>query len=258
MLVSCSGNGIAAFMPDTAKPLSEQSVPLLSVCIDQGSVGFSPMHYMLFGLQANCVLISNPSHRSWNDLKHSIKQSSLWECVVASGVAMNVGFGPFEGQAWWHQIVDAGVEYSQVAGPHDPLYEHLLPKIAADRGESDMLLAPEYAEETFQVVVDSRLTQLKGPKLALCCWMSWLDCFKFWRPMRHLRLLLLLYIGLRTVWVTNDPKTLHLSLKIGKGAEGAWGGGTSIVAPRVVCCSSLSAGLLGTMAARQLRLLACS
>lgn len=100
MLTSCRGSGIAAFTPDIGKPVAEQSLPLLSVCIDQGSVGFSSMHYLLFGLQANCVLVSDPNHRSWNDLKHSIKQSGLWECAVAPGVAMNVGFGPFEGQAW--------------------------------------------------------------------------------------------------------------------------------------------------------------
>jgi hypothetical protein len=210
MLVTCTGKGVAQFLPAGGP---EAPLPVLAVTMDQGSVGFAPMHYLMYHLKANSVIVADPNHRCWNDVKNSIKQAGLWDAVLASGVAMNVGFGPFDGQAWWHEIAEAAMQHAAVAGKSCPLLAAMLPKIAAERDEMEMLCDPGYAQYILDQIQEGRIMAVKGPKLALCRWMSWVDCYAFWRPIRSMRCLLLLYIGIQQGWVTADPSSTALCLR---------------------------------------------
>jgi hypothetical protein len=137
----------------------------------------------------------------------------MWEVILATGVAMNVGFGPFDGQAWWHQMAEAAMEHAEVAGKDCPLLAALLPKIAAERDELDMYVTTDYAKHIAEQIQQSRIMTEKGPKLALCRWMSWLDCYAFWKPLRSMRAICMVYIGIQQGWITADPSSTTLKLK---------------------------------------------
>jgi hypothetical protein len=54
----------------------------LSICIDQGSVGWCPSFYMLFAAGLSIALHFDVLHRAWNDLKAALVLSGLWDVVL--------------------------------------------------------------------------------------------------------------------------------------------------------------------------------
>ena len=80
---------------------------MLVLSIDQGSEGWAPAMWMLYAQRMRLVVVHDPSHRCWNDLKASISESGLWDAILLWGVVFNVNYGPCDGGAWWRQAQEA-------------------------------------------------------------------------------------------------------------------------------------------------------
>ena len=88
-----------------------------------------------------------------------------------------------------------------------------MPKVAADRMESDMVTDPLWVQERWADLGRTRATESKGPKVALCRWYSFQGCFRYWDPHRHSRLLCMLYLPISSDLLTEESASRSLALK---------------------------------------------
>eukprot|EP00972_Heterocapsa_arctica_P036378 5354767-Heterocapsa_arctica.AAC.1 len=60
------------------------------------------------------------------------------------------------------------MQHAAVAGKNCPLSAAMLPKIAAERDEMEMLCDLGYTQYILDAIQEGRIMAVKGPKLALC------------------------------------------------------------------------------------------
>lgn len=185
---------------------------VLCLSIDQGAEGWCPSMWLLYEAKARVVLFHDPSHRAWNDLKLAFASAGCWDAILLFGVCFQANYGPYEGGQWWRQAQEAAQSYSRTASTSCPLFQHLLPAIAAERGEKERLLEDGYAAEVLRDLWETRAFAEKGPEMALSRWMSWLHCWRFWEKQLSTRLLGLSYLGLDLGYLNHKPKSSSLAL----------------------------------------------
>jgi len=85
----------SALVPELPDDLHKQ--PTFVHFIDQGSVGASSMNFLINSLGYFMLLLPDPNHRVWNDIKNAMQRSSRfwWETVVFFTLVFNVNYGPF-------------------------------------------------------------------------------------------------------------------------------------------------------------------
>ena len=95
-LVLMTGRGLEQFMPIDPAEMSQANGygrrprRVLSCCLDQGLAGYSMMSFLLYKAQLSIVHINDIYHREWNDVKHSLQQTQLWQSVVLTTLAFNL------------------------------------------------------------------------------------------------------------------------------------------------------------------------
>ena len=62
------------------------TLPTLVCCSDQGGGGFQAWHYLLYACRLRGMLMSDPSHRAWNDVKQAVVDTGLWPPASAMQV----------------------------------------------------------------------------------------------------------------------------------------------------------------------------
>lgn len=149
---------------------------ILSLTIDQGSVGWAASQFLLRHESYNLLLLADPNHRSWNDVCASLKLSKLWPVVLMSKVLFDTNIGPWDGAKWWEELKEGCVSFVGVAGPDDPLMARYLPGILDDLGLDHT--SASFADAT-QVLLDimGDVTFLcsKGSRVSMNRWMNWLS-----------------------------------------------------------------------------------
>jgi hypothetical protein len=196
------------------KPLALEQTPVLSVAMDQCSVGVSAASFCNFHLGLRVEPIYDPAHRTWNSERAGLISAGFFEMVLLFTLPYNLNYGPWLGSAWWRHIQGAAREYKSQAGAiDDPLFRRFLPKIAADRMEGDMVTDPLWVQERWADLGRTRATESKGPKMALCRWYSFQDCFRYWDPHHHTRLLCMLYWAISSDLLTEESESRSLALK---------------------------------------------
>jgi hypothetical protein len=185
----------------------------LSICIDQGSVGWCPSFYMLFAAELNIILHFDVSHRTWNDLKAALVLSGLWDVVLLMCLVFQMNYGPFEGAAFWRQAQDSCETWRSYHGVDCPLFRALLSRIAKDRGASDRLWDEDWVKSLVDDIGSGRDADTKGPKVSLSRWLGWEHCFDYWSKDFSLRLLYLLHIGINLGFVDHNAETSILRLQ---------------------------------------------
>lgn len=186
---------------------------ILTVAIDQCSVGWSAVICLMYALRLRVVPIFDPSHRCWNDVELAIGSSNLWDVILLVTLLLNLNYGPWEGAGWWRELQEAGTAYMKAVGDWwCPAFRHFLKSIARDRGEEHMLGDESWVQSVWAELC-SVATNCKGPKVALCRWMQWLDSFRWLDPMWHSRTLVMLYWGLSLGHVTGSFETKVLKLQ---------------------------------------------
>eukprot|EP00974_Lingulodinium_polyedra_P094214 9129216-Lingulodinium_polyedra.AAC.1 len=70
---------------------------------------------MAYACHARALLMSDPSHRGWNDIKQALLDSGLWVFILLLVVVLNLDFGPWDGSAF-HQRASEGMQSLFAAG----------------------------------------------------------------------------------------------------------------------------------------------
>lgn len=222
------GNGLSSFTLSPGNRHFDCSGRLvqnqLSICIDQGSVGWCPAFYLLFACQLNLVLHFDVFHRVWNDLKASLVQAGLWDIVLLLCLVFSMNYGPFEGAAFWRQAQDSCESWKRNHGVDCPLFRSLLPRIAKDRGQSADLWNEEWVKSLIEEVGAGRDADTKGPKVSLCRWLGWEHCFDYWSGDFSMRLLHLLYMGISLGYIDHKAETSILRLQTMKAPSSSEAG----------------------------------
>ena len=58
----------------------------------------------------NIIVIWDPSHGVWNDVKVVLKECGFWLFIQLTTIAMNLPYGPWEDARWFECIKAAVVE----------------------------------------------------------------------------------------------------------------------------------------------------
>jgi hypothetical protein len=173
---------------------------VLSISIDQGSVGWAAMWFLIYHVGLSICVVNDPSHRVYNDLCLAIKACNLWWVVVLTRVAFNMSYGPFDGGAWLAQAKSSVSELFKHLRRHDPLKHFFLNNIAGDHGLEDRLREDGMEEELLSRVQYSDAFRRKNEHCALARWMSWISCAVAYLPSWHSRLWVYLWWGLTHGW----------------------------------------------------------
>ena len=74
--------------------------PVLTLALDQCSVGLSASWFMQYVLQMSMIVLPDPSHGNHNDLQGAIRScsSKLWATVLRTTLAFNAIYGPMAGR----------------------------------------------------------------------------------------------------------------------------------------------------------------
>ena len=133
-------------------------------------------------------------HRQRNDFQEGVKNSGLWHAVVMMCVAFNLPFGPWEGQGWFQTIKEMAEEAFQSLSPSNPLFIALYHRICLDMGIEPEGIA-EHRKKVFNMIFSGRAYTMKGEKVSLRRWFSWLTAADAYLPLWHSVFLNLICIG---------------------------------------------------------------
>ena len=188
--------------------------PRLTMVVDQHSVGWAAGHFLMNHLKLRLFLLYDPSHRVARDLYLALGDTGFWEVVMLQSIAWNINWGPWDGSAFWRQVQESAENYRCALGHSScPLFQSMLWQIARDRDELDQLHSPEWRDMVWDEVFTGRCITHKGPKMALCRWMSFIDCEVYWRKLHNMRLLLFTVWGISLGYIDENADSKQLRLR---------------------------------------------
>ena len=177
----------------------------LGVLMDQCSVGVTACNFMRNKLRLLVEPLFDPSHRVSNDLLLGIKISGMFPVLLAMKLCYSLNYGPWDGAKWWRtaqqSLRDALGNFKDDL---KPLWISLLPYIAKDMEKDNIASDPAWGDRVFADLQSSGAVDSKGPKMALCRWLSWMHCARHWDPLWHRRLFVLLVWGLSLGYIQGD------------------------------------------------------
>eukprot|EP00974_Lingulodinium_polyedra_P109723 10613885-Lingulodinium_polyedra.AAC.1 len=186
----------------------------LVIAADQQSTGTTGIAF-LQSLEAQLVvdLVMDPPHRFWNSEKLGLLQGNGWEPVLLTTIPYSINEGPWHGGGWLAQLNNAKDEYLALVDPACcPLFQHLLPLIAADLGKPNEVNDEAFVDSVVSMLREAKQLRTKGPVLALCRWYSWCDAREHWRPWYHFRLLIALLWAMGAGLLSKKSEEISLSL----------------------------------------------
>ena len=170
--------------------------PLLVLCLDQGSPGWSSCFWLAYHCLARVAVIHDPFHRCWNDLCNGLKDTQLWWVVHLSTMVYNVMYGPWEGSKWFSVLRLGASDFFQAADAGDPLLSSHYPFICRDLGLPEEG-TPEHIREVARRVADGPCLHKKGPRSATRRWFQWFEATDQHLDWWHSRLMIMSYVGLQ-------------------------------------------------------------
>ena len=115
-LVVATGSGWLQFALD--RDIAKNGNPLtwksLTLTIDQGSDGWSAAHF-LCARYLNVVVMFDQSHRTWNDTQLAISDCSWWSLLLLLVSIMNLDYGPWAEERWYHETKESAKQYLEIA-----------------------------------------------------------------------------------------------------------------------------------------------
>ena len=194
MLQVSTGRGFNGWRlhPQASQPLKW---PSLTICADQGSDGYSAVHFLL-SKHFNVLPVWDQSHRIWNDTQLGLHDSGLMYYVMATVIVLNADGGPFSTSRWYQSIREAAAEYMRVACSADPIFSGLVNLIREDKFGSDLGASNDVSDdELFQSLAGDFKTKTK--KVSMSRWFGFLDSTEDFLPRWSSRLVISLYLCLQ-------------------------------------------------------------
>eukprot|EP00971_Amphidinium_carterae_P352420 6492586-Amphidinium_carterae.1 len=203
LLVATGHNWDRFIIPeDTTHPPG--SWPSCTICVDQGSDGWSGSHYLRAanGVRRNILLLHDESHRLWNDTQQAVADSRLYPVIMSSLVCLNVDHGPWMSERWFATMLEAVAEIAEVSDSSDPLFQMLVQHMRNDMvsfgGRDEMELSDEYIWGSLREAL-----QRKNDKVGMTRWFGYFESMQSFMAIRSRRLYVVLYIAMTMGMFTN-------------------------------------------------------
>ena len=73
-------------------------IPLLALCLDQCSIGYSAGFFLMHFMSLCIILINDPFHRDWNDIRGALRATPghLWRSVVHLSFLFHLSYKPIK------------------------------------------------------------------------------------------------------------------------------------------------------------------
>ena len=208
--------------------LDADDLPVLVPCEDQDSANYAARWFRLYVLQSREFPIDDIFHRLWNDLLASIKDAMLYSIILVTTMAMNLAWGPWQGEKWHVELIEGATRFFKAAktGSTDWLLEKFLPKVLADLGLplTDQARG-EALDDLLKWLEKSGFLQKKGNKVAMARWFSWFKSMEWWSPQWNCRLIILVYLGVRLGFITEKNRECIVANLKSTGVQSTSGDG---------------------------------
>eukprot|EP00971_Amphidinium_carterae_P220765 4382944-Amphidinium_carterae.1 len=196
MLMVCSGVGWSAFRvpaEEGARPMAEeQKVAVLT--IDQGGDGWCAVHYLM--ATRHCILLlSDQSHRCWNDFQLALQDSKLYSWTLVTICLLNLDHGPWGGARWWEELKSGCREYIRVAGPECVVWQGHLPHVLAEVGEELMVEGAEERNAALFYGLEE-CVERKVERVGMTRWFQYVSAVHSFLKLWSRRCVVLIYICL--------------------------------------------------------------
>ena len=121
------------FMPDAQdaqSPSEPRKNNVLTLVMDEGSVGWAAFWFMSGHLNLRVVGRRDPLHRASNDWKNAVKASALWKVVTRTCLVWNLAHGPWGSGRFHERACEASHLLSNRMDSNDPLFQWMLGQIS--------------------------------------------------------------------------------------------------------------------------------
>ena len=156
------------------------TTPILTSITDQGGINRAGLDYLCWKLGMCLHIAFDPFHRSWNDLKQSLKTSKgdLFKCVLAYSLLYNVNYGPFNSKAWHEKKKQRAAELLETCSAHQEPFLSFIPFICMERQIAEPTSAAE-RENLFRSIGDLNSVRSLGPVVKLMRFYSFFQSEQF-------------------------------------------------------------------------------
>lgn len=191
MLVAATGRGWDQFIqPEKLEDRGDPLLwPSLTLSIDQGGDGFSAAHFLFFS-HANLILVSDTSHRTWNDCQLAIHDVKMWYWCLCVIVMLNYENGPWDGCRWWEEIKTGCSQWLSVATYKDKLWQGIWPNVMVEKGIDSLDTEAECEEHWTNL---SETFAKKSQRVGMCRWFQFVMAVQILTQQWSQRLVVLIF-----------------------------------------------------------------
>jgi hypothetical protein len=201
--------------PPSAAPASEvqpgpassisATPPVLSICMDQDHGQWGALHFLQFKKGMNIVGLRDPFHRAWNDMGLALRKAGAWPSYLNSLFVFNISYGPWQNAAFFRDLQNSAADIGQLLDADDPLLLRLWPDVVLDQmgGQDSSVMdasSREMREHFLKEFVHDKSFSVKGPKVSVSRWFSWMKAQTFWDKHWHTKALAIIHIAMHQGW----------------------------------------------------------
>ena len=159
---------------------SISKTPILCSLSDQGGINRAGLDYLCFELGMSIHIGYDPYHRSWNDVKHSLRCSKgdLWRCLLSYSLLYNVNYGPFGSKQWHAKKQQRAEELLQTCSAHKEPFLSYIPFICQER-QIEEPTTPAGREKLLESLGDCNSIRNLGPVVKIMRFYSFFQSSKF-------------------------------------------------------------------------------
>ena len=156
--------------------------PLLCSISDQGGINRASLDYICFKLGQPVLILFDPFHRAWNDLRDTLKKTrvNLFKTLLAYSLVWNCNYGPQGSKEWFQRKKQKLSDLFLTSSPNEEPFLSYLPHICFERGleePSDQ----QGRERVWDSLSSLNTTSSLGPLVKLMRWFSWFETEKHYR-----------------------------------------------------------------------------
>ena len=150
-----------------------KDINLLVSLSDQGGINRASLDFACYKLNLPILMLWDASHRCWNDLRWSLKNTaSLFKVFLSYALLFNLGYGPAGTKVWFQKKRARLHEFLELRSAHEDPFLQYLPYIQAERQQCEPSDAAG-REAVFSSLSNLNSFQTLGPLTKLMRWFSW-------------------------------------------------------------------------------------